>query len=177
MAKQPKPRYFALVEPQPGLIRQPPEKVTRREESVLLANQLKFAIRQAAAMLANDATANDALSDLRRGLIDLVLTSDVELNHAVAAVIEEFTLLGYAGGYVEADAGVAMPGRTECHIAFALLLLSVEAWAERGRDNGRLALLDYSLQSGYVRYRSGPAGVSRLLSTARDHKNRIIVDA
>ena len=173
MAKRPKVSYVALEEPRPGILRPPPDKLTRKGESILLANQLKIGIKQTAAVFATDASVNDALSDLRGGLIDLVTTSDTERNGALAADIERFTGLGYAAGYAETDGGVAQSGRTESHIAFALTLLSVEDWEEKGRDNQRLALVDYALNSGYIRYRSGPASVARLLSTARDHRSRI----
>lgn len=175
MAKRPKLSYIALTEPQPGLLRPPPEKLTRKAESIQLANQLKVGIKQTAIVFADDTSVSDALSDLRRGLIDLVTTSDAERSNALAADIKEFTLLGYAAGFAETDGGIAEAGRTEGHLAFALTLLSVEAWTEKGRDNGRLALMDYSLQSGYVRFRSGPASVSRLLSTARDHRSALVL--
>ncbi len=176
MAKRPKLSYIALEEPQPGMLRPPPEKLTRKAESILLANQIKFGIKQTATAFSDDASVSEALSDLRHGLIDIVTTGDAERSHALTADIEEFTLLGYAGGFAETDSGVAMPGRTESHIAFALSLLSVEAWTERGRDMSRLALMDYALQSGYIRYHSGPASVARLLSTARDHRSRFGLD-
>lgn len=173
MPKRPKLSYIALEEPQPGMMRPPPEKLTRKSESVIFANVLKFGIMQTSSVFATDDAVNDALSDLRRGLIDLVTTSDAERNQMMAADIEEFTRLGYAAGYAETDGGIAQTGRTESHIAFALSLLGVEAWEAKGRDMKRLALVDYSLHSGYIRFRSGPASVTRLLTTARDHRSRI----
>ncbi|MHB8380661.1 MAG: hypothetical protein ACYDB2_12260 [Acidimicrobiales bacterium] len=104
-----------------------------------------------------------------------MITSDAKRNQTLAAVIDEFTLLGYAGGFAETDGSIAVSGRTECHLAFVLSLLCVDAWMEGGRDD-RLGLMDYSLQSGNVRYRTGPASVSRLLSTARDHRSKIVPD-
>ena len=173
MPKRPKLTYHRIAEPIPGQMRSPEEKLTKRPESVILANQLKFGIRDTASAITNDPSVRDNLADLRNGLLDIVTTGNQDQNREFRKIIEDFSLLGFAAGYAETQGEIARQGQTEGHIAFALVLLFVDA--SQGLDN-RFGLADYSLQAGYIVFRSGPTSVTRLLSTARDGRRMLLAD-
>ena len=146
-------------------------KLIKRPESVLLANQLKFGFLQTAETFAVDQSVQDQLADLRHELIDLFSSDNYEETQEYTRIIEHFTLLGFAAGYGEMQGEIAVRGKTESHVAFALTLLIAESMKNM---EAKLSIMDFSLQSGYIVARMGSDSVRRLVSTARSGKGNLV---
>ena len=171
MPKKPKLRYLDLAEPVPGFVRNLDPKLTKRPESVLLADQVKIFILQTAESFTVDDPVQEQLADLRHELIDLFTSDNDQETEEYARIIELFSLLGFAAGYGEIQGGIAVRGKTESHVAFALTILIAENMKNMEK---KLGIMDYSLQAGYIVARMGPDSVKRLASTARSGKSRLV---
>jgi hypothetical protein len=168
--KRPKLRYLDLAEPIPGQMRSLDSRLTRRQESVIFANQLKYAYLQTAAAFSVDQSVQSKLADLHHELMEIFATDNVDQSQEYRQIIEHFTVLGFAAGYGEMQGEIAIRGKTESHTAFALTLLIAESMKD---NTSQLALMDFSLQSGYIVARMGPESVKKLVATARAGKGKL----
>jgi len=158
------PSYFLLEEPSLASVRMPSIQVLQNRNSVTVVKQLQSGIFDTAKTWKLDEASLQSMEELCSGLLSLVGNGDPTNDQKMGKLIHAFTMLGFAAGVVETESGVALSGKTECHLSTALVAVGSEV---RDGFPGHGLLASFLIESGYFFQRTGGASVPRLLEIAR----------
>ncbi len=163
-----KPSYFLLEEPSLASMRMPSIEVLQNRNSVTVVRQLQSGIFDTAKTWKLDEASVQSMEALCSGLLSLLGNGDPSNDQKMGNLIHAFAMLGFAAGVVETESGVALSGKTECHLSTALVAVGLEV---KDGFPGQELLASYLIESGYFLQRTGGASVPRLLEIATLDQN------